>query len=119
MNLKHLGSAYPLYFRLKTFTIILYGIMILVVGIAGISINLSQDNGDQWNNGKEPEIAVKLSIGQFGTNSKAYIKSGVGVQNSLNFLMIIVIIIARFIFRKYQNKDVEYIDTQIHFPSDF
>jgi len=119
LNLEDLGSGFPLYYQLKTFTIIIYILMILIVGIAGLTLNELQKRGDEWNGGDSPAIAVKMSIGNYGKSPGEYNKGGILTQTILNFIFIFVIILGSVLLRKLQNKVINEIDEKNLTPSDF
>jgi hypothetical protein len=115
-----LGAGFPLYYHFKTFTIIIYFIMMIVVSIAGLSINTDAKRSKEWlDAGEDSTFVADMSIGAHGSASKNYEKEEVIWQQALNLIMIIVIIIGSIVLRQIQNKLIGEIDEKNVTPADF
>lgn len=68
-NLDELGSGFPLYYYLKSFTMLIYMIMFIVVGIFCTISNLAANKGEQWRPGQSVSWIVRTSLGNHGIDS--------------------------------------------------
>ena len=116
-NLQDLGAGFPLYYQFKIFTIIVYLVMILVVGIAGIIINLREDKTKEWD--KDTSFVAEISIGSHGESKDEYRESSVTLQIALNSWLLILIYLGSIVLRCYQEKLINEIDEKNLTPSDF
>lgn len=93
--------------------------MILVVGIAGVIINVNKNRGYEWVGGATASYPVKMSIGNFGTDPNNYKLGGILAEAILNLIFIFVILFGSIILRRIQNKVINDIDEGNLTPSDF
>ena len=119
VKLEDLGSGFPLYYQLKIFLSITYIIMFIVVGIAGVVINVNKDKGSEWVGGSTPSYPTKMSIGNFGKDSDNYKLGGILAESILNLLFIFAILFGSIILRRIQNKVINDIDEANLTPSDY
>jgi len=95
----------------------MFALMVIIVGIAGMSINLSKDRSGQW--AAQTSFIVKTSIGAHGALEKYYDREPVHVMESLNLIFIFVIIVGGLVLTYLQNKVVSDIDEKNLTPSDY
>ena len=91
--------------------------MVILVGIAGISINVGKDKAEQWD--RETSFVVKTSIGNHGVLRDEYRKGSVTSQVVLNLILMILIFLGSIVLRYFQQKVISDIDEKNLTPSDF
>ena len=97
MDLKDLGSGFPLYYHLKKATNLIYAFMTMLF-ILFIIFDLNQDQdqgqgqGHEWSDNGDTSFIVYLSIGNYGKDENNYTLS-----NQIPVLMFNLILITTII----------------------
>ncbi|CAI2368266.1 unnamed protein product [Moneuplotes crassus] len=129
-----LGSGFPLYYHSKKFSIIIFVLMTLIVGIPCMIINIQQGNvEDCWD--WPARILFRTTIAKYideygfywcedqSSSYYGYICpreiSYFEVHLALNFCFILILFIASIFLRVYQSKIISEIDEENITPSDF
>ncbi|CAI2369250.1 unnamed protein product [Moneuplotes crassus] len=112
-----LGSGFPLYYHFKTFSIIMYFLMVVVVGLPSLWINLRQKRRDEWSDSSS--YIISTSIGNHGNDPDEYTSFEVQIQLVQNLAFIFVIIFGSIFLRSSQNQIINEIDEMNITPADF
>ena len=91
--------------------------MILVVGIAGVTINLGENKIKERD--EDASFVAETSIGNHGLSKDEYRKASVTLQIALNSVLLILIFLGSILLRYLQIKLINEIDEKNITPSDF
>jgi hypothetical protein len=120
LNLKTLGTGFPLYFYFKFFVAITFLILWVLVSVPSIIINILQGDGDQWTEDDEAASLTVISLGNHGKNPKEYhIGSAADAIVTLNSVCILILLVLFKLFGLFQISKVNKMDQDQITPSDF
>ena len=93
--------------------------MIIVITIAGVTINAVRDRGYEWVGGATATFPVKMSIGNYGKSSSNYNEGGILAESILNLFLVVALLFGSIILRRIQNKAISQLNEENVTPSDF